>query len=204
MKVQLNNKLLIFAHLATQVIKQSPECRLPFCQFVPAFQKTIGQQCKVRAEYGCAKLMELIKKVPQTLKVPKTCFILLDYLFIYLFIYLFSQIVSSDDGTDVKYVELTKKPSVSVVPDAEAPPPAVAVTTTTGTTTPAKSKEEFGEEMRDLLSVCEKGQVSLDRFIGIYHQHFKRQLIVSHYGYSKLANLFKAIPEIVEASSKKK
>ena len=87
MKVQLNNKLLIFAHLATQVIKQSPECRLPFCQFVPAFQKTIGQQCKVRAEYGCAKLMELIKKVPQTLKVPKTCFILLDYLFIYLFIY---------------------------------------------------------------------------------------------------------------------
>eukprot|EP00118_Oscarella_pearsei_P023190 m.274242 g.274242 ORF g.274242 m.274242 type:complete len:706 (+) comp40584_c0_seq28:3059-5176(+) len=168
MKVKLNNKLVIFAHKAVQVLKQSPECRLPFCKFVPAFQKTVGYQCKV-ADYGCAKLMELFRQVSQDLKV-----------------------VCSDDGSDVvKYVVLSEK-------EAAEPPVPVASAEAEQTAPVLKTKEDFGAELKELLSICPNGEISVERFIGLYHQHFKRQLKVADFGCSKLCTLLKAVSDVVK------
>ena len=48
--------------------------------------------------------------------------------------------------------------------------------------------KRFGREVADLLRDC-------DNFS--YHHHFGRQCRLSNYGFSKLQDLFEAIPDVV-------
>lgn len=53
-------------------------------------------------------------------------------------------------------------------------------------------------EIVDLLKTTERCQMSWNRFIPAYHHHFGRQCRVADYGYTKLQDLFEAIPHVLQ------
>ncbi|XP_052266236.1 meiosis regulator and mRNA stability factor 1-like isoform X2 [Dreissena polymorpha] len=57
---------------------------------------------------------------------------------------------------------------------------------------------QFGREMVDLLKAMPNCRLAFSKFIPIYHQHFGRQCRVADYGYSRLNELFDAVPHVVQ------
>ncbi len=57
-----------FAVEVIDLLKHSPQCRMPFNKFIPAYHHHFGKQCKV-AEYGFTKLIELFEAVPHVVQV---------------------------------------------------------------------------------------------------------------------------------------
>ena len=57
--------------------------------------------------------------------------------------------------------------------------------------------KRFGREVADLLRDCDKFSLPFTSFVPSYHHHFGRQCRLSNYGFSKLQDLFEAIPDVV-------
>ena len=59
----------------------------------------------------------------------------------------------------------------------------------------------FSRELVDLLKTYPHCCVQFNKFIPSYHHHFGRQCRVADYGFTKLIDLFDAIPHIAEVST---
>ena len=59
---------------------------------------------------------------------------------------------------------------------------------------------QFSREVVDLLKHTLQCRMSFSKFIPAYHHHFGRQCRVADYGYTKLMELFEAIPHVVQVS----
>ncbi|XP_064638971.1 meiosis regulator and mRNA stability factor 1-like isoform X2 [Lineus longissimus] len=57
---------------------------------------------------------------------------------------------------------------------------------------------QLSKEVVDLLKSCPQCRMPFSKFIPAYHHHFGRQCRVADYGYTKLAELFKAIPHVLQ------
>ena len=57
-----------FAIEAVDLLKRSPQCRMAFSKFIPAYHHHFGKQCRV-ADYGFTKLIELFEAIPHIIKV---------------------------------------------------------------------------------------------------------------------------------------
>lgn len=57
--------------------------------------------------------------------------------------------------------------------------------------------KKFGSEVAELLCECDKFSLPFTAFVPHYHHHFGRQCRLSNYGFTKLQDLFEAIPDIV-------
>uniref|UniRef100_A0A1A8J0I8 Meiosis regulator and mRNA stability factor 1 n=2 Tax=Nothobranchius kuhntae TaxID=321403 RepID=A0A1A8J0I8_NOTKU len=57
--------------------------------------------------------------------------------------------------------------------------------------------KQFGKEVVDLLRHQPRFRMSFSKFIPTYHHHLGRQCKLSYYGFTKLLELFEAIPDIV-------
>ena len=57
-----------FAVEVVDLLRHSPQCRMPFNKFIPAYHHHFGKQCRV-ADYGFTKLIELFESIPHILKV---------------------------------------------------------------------------------------------------------------------------------------
>ena len=63
---------------------------------------------------------------------------------------------------------------------------------------PDKGKiRKFAKECLELLALAPDCAIPFDKFITRYHQHFGRQLKLSDYGFGKLIDLLKAVPDAV-------
>lgn len=62
--------------------------------------------------------------------------------------------------------------------------------------------KQFALEVVDLLKHNPQCRMPFNKFIPAYHHHFGRQCRVSDYGFSKLLDLFEAIPHVVDVSVK--
>lgn len=56
----------------------------------------------------------------------------------------------------------------------------------------------FSRELVDLLKTCSGCRMPFNKFIPSYHHHFGRQCRVADYGYTKLKDLFEALPHVVQ------
>ncbi|XP_037093621.1 meiosis regulator and mRNA stability factor 1-like [Pollicipes pollicipes] len=56
----------------------------------------------------------------------------------------------------------------------------------------------FSREVVDLLRAAPRARMPFNRFIPAYHHHFGRQCRVSDYGFTRLADLFDVLPQIVQ------
>ena len=68
--------------------------------------------------------------------------------------------------------------------------------------TPEESEKtkQFCLEVVDLLKHSQQYRMMFNKFVPSYHHHFGHQCRVSDYGFSKLQDLFEAIPHVVEVS----
>lgn len=60
---------------------------------------------------------------------------------------------------------------------------------------------QFGKEVVDLLRHQPHFRMPFSKFIPTYHHHFGRQCKLTYYGFSKLMELFEAIPEVLQVIS---
>lgn len=60
--------------------------------------------------------------------------------------------------------------------------------------------KQFGKEVVDLLRHQPHCRMPFSKFIPSYHHHFGRQCKLSYYGFTKLVELFEAIPDILMVS----
>ena len=57
--------------------------------------------------------------------------------------------------------------------------------------------KQFGKEVVDLLRHQPHCRMPFSKFIPTYHHHFGRQCKLTCYGFTKLLDLFDAIPEVL-------
>jgi len=57
-----------FSHEVIDLLKNSPQCRMPFSKFIPSYHHHFGRQCRV-ADFGYTKLLELFEAIPQVVQV---------------------------------------------------------------------------------------------------------------------------------------
>lgn len=57
-----------FAVDAVDLLKHSPQYRMPFSRFIPAYHHHFTRQCRV-ADYGFTKLIELFEAIPHVVQV---------------------------------------------------------------------------------------------------------------------------------------
>lgn len=57
---------------------------------------------------------------------------------------------------------------------------------------------QFSRDVVELLRKFPQCKIPFSKFIPTYHHHFGRQCRVADYGYTKLMELFEAIPHIVQ------
>lgn len=60
----------------------------------------------------------------------------------------------------------------------------------------------FAKEVVDLLRHQPHFRMPFNKFIPSYHHHFGRQCKLAYYGFTKLVELFEAIPDVLQVSSK--
>lgn len=58
--------------------------------------------------------------------------------------------------------------------------------------------KQFALEVVDLLKHNPRCRMPFNKFIPAYHHHFGHQCRVADYGFSKLIELFEALPHVVE------
>ena len=64
----LTQHLSQFSRDVVELLKHSPQCRMPFSKFIPTYHHHFGRQCRV-ADYGYTKLMELFDAIPHVVQV---------------------------------------------------------------------------------------------------------------------------------------
>lgn len=62
--------------------------------------------------------------------------------------------------------------------------------------------KQFGKEVVDLLRHQPHCRMPFSKFIPTYHHHFGRQCKLSYYGFTKLVELFEAIPDILQVKDR--
>ena len=59
-----------FAVEVIDLLKHSPQCRMPFNKFIPAYHHHFGKQCRV-SDYGFTKLLELFESIPYIIQASR-------------------------------------------------------------------------------------------------------------------------------------
>lgn len=57
---------------------------------------------------------------------------------------------------------------------------------------------QFARELVEILKTRHRFRVTFTEFVPTYHRHFGRQCKLSNYGFTKLIDLFEAIPHVVK------
>lgn len=223
----LVGQLALFSRELVDLLKTFPHTRLAFPRFIPAYHHHFGRQCRV-ADYGFTKLAELFDVLPHVVQVlgegNKRLITLAHKAQIKRFS---SDLLRVLKGQPAKiillshfaaaYEKVVGKPwdvtdyGVNIMDDLlhEVSETTVLVIRSTDDVTISIPKREqtpdemertvqFGAEVVELLRHSPQCQMQFDRFIPAYHHHFGRQCRVADYGFTKLIELFEAIPELLE------
>ncbi|XP_047474439.1 meiosis regulator and mRNA stability factor 1-like isoform X2 [Penaeus chinensis] len=223
----LVGQLALFSRELVDLLKTFPYCRLPFSRFIPAYHHHFGRQCRV-ADYGFTKLADLFEALPHVVQVlgegNKRILTLAHKAQIKRFS---SDLLRVLKGQPTKAITLEAFPAayekaltrtwnvidygVCDVEDllTEVSETTVIVTRSGTETTIAIPKREqtpeeiertrqFAAEVVELLRHSPQCKMQFNRFIPAYHHHFGRQCRVADYGFSKLIELFEAIPDVLQ------
>lgn len=225
----LVEQLALFSRELVDLFKTFPHCRLPFSRFIPAYHHHFGRQCRV-ADYGFTKLADLFDALPHIIQIlgegNKRILTLAHKAQIKRFS---SDLLRVLKGQPAKSITLETFPAayekvinrqwnvvdygVFDIEDllAEVGETTVIVTRSGTEVTIAIPKREqtseeiertrlFATEVVELLRHSPQCKMQFNRFIPAYHHHFGRQCRVADFGFSKLIELFEAIPDIVQVS----
>ncbi|XP_023680927.1 meiosis regulator and mRNA stability factor 1 isoform X4 [Paramormyrops kingsleyae] len=221
-----NPQLIQFSREVVDLIKNQPHCIMPVSKFIPSYHHHFGKQCRV-SDYGYSKLLELLEAVPHVLQIlgmgSKRLLTLThraqvkrftqDLLKLLKF-QVSKQVVIRDfmqayhwcfsrDWSVVEYGMCDLMDLLSEIPDTtititlQDTDTIISIPKRERTPEEVERTKQFAKEVVDLLRHQPHCRMPFSKFIPSYHHHFGRQCKLSYYGFTKLIELFEAIPDVL-------
>ncbi|XP_038570176.1 meiosis regulator and mRNA stability factor 1 isoform X3 [Micropterus salmoides] len=221
-----NPQLIQFSREIIDLLKSQPSCIMPMSKFIPSYHHHFAKQCRV-SDYGYSKLLELLEAVPHVLQIlgmgTKRLLTLThraqvkrftqDLLKLLKFqaskqvaIKDFMQAYHWCFSRDWRVIDygicdlmdlLTEIPDTTITITHQDTDTVISVPKRERTVEEMERTKQFGKEVVDLLRHQPHCRMPFSKFIPTYHHHFGRQCKLSYYGFTKLVELFEAIPDIL-------
>ncbi|XP_044160452.1 meiosis regulator and mRNA stability factor 1 [Bufo gargarizans] len=222
-----NPQLIQFSREVIDLLKNQPFCIMPVSKFIPTYHHHFAKQCRV-SDYGYSKLMELLEAVPHVLQIlgmGSKRFLTLTHraqvkrftqdllkllksqaskqVIVREFLQAYHWCFSRDwDVTEYGVCELVD--IVSEIPDTticvtqQENEIVISIPKRERTPEEIERTKQFSKEVVDLLRHQPHFRMPFNKFIPSYHHHFGRQCKLTYYGFTKLIDLFEAIPEVLQ------
>uniref|UniRef100_A0A7N6AX70 Meiosis regulator and mRNA stability factor 1 n=1 Tax=Anabas testudineus TaxID=64144 RepID=A0A7N6AX70_ANATE len=224
-----NPQLIQFSREIIDLLKSQPSCIMPISKFIPSYHHHFAKQCRV-SDYGYSKLLELLEAVPHVLQIlgmgTKRLLTLThraqvkrftqDLLKLLKFqaskqvaIRDFMQAYHWCFSRDWRVIDygicdlmdlLTEIPDTTITITHQDTDTVISIPKRERTVDEMERTKQFGKEVVDLLRHQPHCRMPFSKFIPTYHHHFGRQCKLSYYGFTKLMELFEAIPDILMVS----
>ncbi|XP_014881955.1 meiosis arrest female protein 1 isoform X3 [Poecilia latipinna] len=219
-----NPQLIQFSREIIDLLKSQPSCLMPISKFIPSYHHHFAKQCRV-SDYGFSKLLELLEAVPHVLQIigmgTKRLLTLTHRAQVKRFTQDLLKLLKFQASKQVALKDFMQAYHWCFSRDwrvtdygvcdltdllAEIPDTTITITNQTTDTVISVPKRErtveemertkqFAKEAVDLLRHQPHCRMPFSKFIPTYHHHFGRQCKLSYYGFTKLMELFEAIPD---------
>lgn len=221
-----NPQLIQFSREIIDLLKSQPSCVMPISKFIPSYHHHFAKQCRV-SDYGFSKLLELLEAVPHVLQIlgmgtkrlltlthraqvkrfTQDLLKLLKFQaskqvaikdFMQAYHWCFSRNWRVIDYGICDLMDLLVEiPDTTITITHQATDTVISVPKRDRTVEEIEHTRQFGKEVVDLLRHQPHCRMPFSKFIPTYHHHFGRQCKLSYYGFTKLMELFEAIPDIL-------
>ncbi|XP_056122004.1 meiosis regulator and mRNA stability factor 1 isoform X1 [Rhinichthys klamathensis goyatoka] len=221
-----NPQLIQFSREMVDLMKNQPSCLMPVTKFIPAYHHHFAKQCRV-SDYGYSKLLELLEAVPHVLQIlglgskrlltlthraqikrfTQDLLKLLKFQaskqvvigdFAQAYHWCFSRNWQVMDYGMCDLMDLLAEiPDTTITVTQQDCDTLISVPKRERTSEEVERTRQFGKEVVDLLRHQPHFRMPFSKFIPTYHHHFGRQCKLSYYGFTKLMELFEAIPDIL-------
>lgn len=221
-----NPQLIQFSREIIDLLKSQPSCIMPISKFIPSYHHHFAKQCRV-SDYGYSKLLELLEAVPHVLQIlgmgtkrvltlthraqvkrfTQDLLKLLKFQaskqvaikdFMQAYHWCFSRDWQVIDYGVCDLMDLLKEiPDTTITITSQDTDTVISVPKRERTSEEMDRTKQFGKEVVDLLRHQPHCRMLFSKFIPTYHHHFGRQCKLSYYGFTKLMELFEAIPDIL-------
>lgn len=221
-----NPQLIQFSREIIDLLKSQPCCIMPISKFIPLYHHHFAKQCRV-SDYGYSKLLELLEAVPHVLQIlgmgtkriltlthraqvkrfTQDLLKLLKFQaskqvaikdFMQAYHWCFSRDWQVVDYGVCDLMDLLKEiPDTTITISQQETDIVISVPKRERTSEEMDRTKQFGKEVVDLLRHQPHCRMLFSKFIPTYHHHFGRQCKLSYYGFTKLMELFEAIPDIL-------
>ncbi|XP_018577487.1 meiosis regulator and mRNA stability factor 1 [Anoplophora glabripennis] len=209
------------------LLKTMDRCQLLLSKFIPAYHHHFGRQCRV-ADYGYTKLLDLFESISHVVQImgdgtrrvitlshsaqmrrftsdllrvlkvqPSKQISITDFPSAY-------EKVMNKSFNAVEYGLCTfedllqEVPENTIVVSRNDEGINIAVPKREQTAEEIMRTKQFASEVIDLLRHSPYYTMLFNKFVPAYHHHFGHQCKVSDYGFTKLIELFEAIPDVVK------
>ncbi|XP_020292238.1 meiosis arrest female protein 1 isoform X2 [Pseudomyrmex gracilis] len=224
----LANQLALFSRELVDLLKTAPHCQLPFNRFIPAYHHHFGRQCRVAdyGFTKLIDLLEALTHTVQVMGEGNKRVVTLSHRAqIRRFTSDLLRVLKSKASKQVAlsefpsvYTRVIAKPwdivdygvceiddilgevseSTVVVTPIEGGDKMIAIPKREQTIEEIERTKLFAKEVVELLQHAPQCRMLFNKFVPSYHHHFGHQCRVSDYGFTKLIELFEAIPDVVK------
>ncbi|XP_006892736.1 PREDICTED: meiosis arrest female protein 1 isoform X2 [Elephantulus edwardii] len=222
-----NPQLIQFSREVIDLLKNQPSCVTPVSNFIPSYHHHFAKQCRV-SDYGYSKLIELLEAVPHVLQIlgmgSKRLLTLTHRAQVKRFTQDLLKLLKSQaskqvivrefsqayhwcfskdwDVTEYGVCELidilSEIPDTTVFLSQQDSEMVICIPRRERTQDEIERTKQFSKDVVDLLRHQPHFRMPFNKFIPSYHHHFGRQCKLSYYGFTKLIELFEAIPDILQ------
>ncbi|XP_014290029.1 meiosis regulator and mRNA stability factor 1 isoform X1 [Halyomorpha halys] len=223
----LVKQLTFFGRELVDLLRTQPHCQLLFNRLIPAYHHHFGRQCRV-ADYGFTKLIDLLDALPNIVQVigegnkrivtlshraqikrftsdllralksqpcKKLTFEELPLVFERVLGKSFDPV---DYGLCSLYDLMNQVPESIVLVTKDQELTILSIPKREQTQEEIERTKQFAKEVVELLGHAPQCSIQFHQFIPAYHHHYGHQCRVADFGFSKLIELFEAIPHIVK------
>ncbi|XP_076997770.1 meiosis regulator and mRNA stability factor 1 isoform X4 [Tamandua tetradactyla] len=222
-----NPQLIQFSREVIDLLKSQPSCVIPISNFIPSYHHHFAKQCRV-SDYGYSKLIELLEAVPHVLQIlgmgSKRLLTLTHRAQVKRFTQDLLKLLKSQASKQVIVREFSQAyhwcfskdwnvteygvceliDIISEIPDTTIclsqhdNEMVICIPKRERTQDEIERTKQFSKDVVDLLRHQPHFRMPFNKFIPSYHHHFGRQCKLSYYGFTKLLELFEAIPDILQ------
>uniref|UniRef100_A0A8C7NMJ8 Meiosis regulator and mRNA stability factor 1 n=1 Tax=Oncorhynchus mykiss TaxID=8022 RepID=A0A8C7NMJ8_ONCMY len=221
-----NPQLIQFSRELIDLMKGQPCNLMPISKFIPAYHHHYAKQCRV-SDYGYSKLLELLEAVPHVLQIlgmgTKRLLTLTHRAQVKRFTQDLLKLLKFQASKQVAITDfmqayhwcfsrdwrvldygmcdlmdlLAEIPDTTITITHQDLDTVISVPKRDRTSDEMERTKQFGKEVVDLLRHQAHCRMAFSKFIPTYHHHFGRQCKLAYYGFTKLMELFEAIPDVL-------
>ncbi|XP_070422785.1 meiosis regulator and mRNA stability factor 1 isoform X10 [Equus przewalskii] len=222
-----NPQLIQFSREVIDLLKNQPSCVIPISNFIPSYHHHFAKQCRV-SDYGYSKLIELLEAVPHVLQIlgmgSKRVLTLTHRAQVKRFTQDLLKLLKSQASKQVVVREfsqayhwcfskdwdvteygvcelidiLSEIPDTTICLSQQDTEMVICIPKRERTQDEIERTKQFSKDVVDLLRHQPHFRMPFNKFIPSYHHHFGRQCKLAYYGFTKLLELFEAIPDILQ------